>query len=395
MLPTRRDKMYTTKDRILEEAKKVLNSSRLLPDLRGRFFSFLTKRVSTIGVRSFFVYELGNYITELLIQEGQSLTNHPKIFFNKQLPMLAEVMITVQYLENHILDEKGGVSFNTNSARKVVSEKLLSSHYIKDLFYCYIGQHVLTRDLYWQKKVRQTIEKIYMYVDVGQALQERYGTYNNLCTSHRLNVPMLGETDIFIDKKVIKPFAKIIQGYLKNKHSQLFIKDYLRRIYITNATIFVFLAELLMDIMKYQGKERQNILKAAASIGIISQLVNDLCDYVSMPTVSKKSEDAFSDLRNDIITLPLIIFFDLNPDKNLDYLQKIDNKYDLMNKLQEGIWPCFAILKDLRDFCKPFLNEKSKSGPLLEDLNSIILPDKNRSLNHLHEKMRTPAFAFC
>ena len=397
MLSERKNLMEKTRERISEELSGLKSQTGLHLQLNRTVFELLNKRVEGhLGVRSYFVHALSRYIQRQAELEGLPMKRRPQDLFDTQLPLLAEGIITVQYLENQILDGKDQTrSCEKEAPKQRRDQKLLASHYVKDFLYDYIDNKILPDDLEDKRLVARTVRRIFRYVDLGQMMQDEWGTYDWFKQGHKGDISISPEIDAFLNKPIIRLHWKKIGSKGINSRHVNFMRNYLRRIYLTSGALFVMLAELEMDLLGYEGKERNNIINAAASIGIIGQMVNDICDFVPHPTVAKEAEDVFSDIRNDIVTLPLALYFDRNPNKEIKDLKELaksafqafaETKFQKIpgTKLFLGMKPALLssmeIVKELRECSRIFFDESLPEGILLEDMNSVVDKRENRIL---------------
>lgn len=412
MLPERKKRMEDTQSRISKEYSRLRARADLHSQLNGQIFDMFTRRVEDIGVRSYFVSTLSHYIKRLAIEEGQPLKARPNILFDTQLPLIAEGIITIQYLENQILDKKDGTSGCKTTEKRRRDQKLIASHYLKDFLYDYIDQDLLPDDPEARQKITRSVRRIFQYVDIGQLMQDEWGTFDLFRHGHKSDISLSSEIDAFIDNSIIRHLWDIIIGDENekmnlNKTHLYFTRNYLRRVYLTSGALFVLLAELEMDLLGFKGSKRNNIIKAAASIGIIGQLVNDICDFAPHSTVAKNAEDVFSDIQNNIITLPLSLYLDKNPGIDIEYLNKLSKeaesayklspnsrqafyKSDLLCEMAAALRYTLQIIEEVRNSCLQFYNLEIQEGVLLEDLNSISNSRQNRTFREMFSHVGYP-----
>ena len=117
--------------------KKQYNINNELVD---EFFSLLNKRLEKGQCfRPYYMKVLYDYIKQCMINEKQDVshleTPRMKQLLEIELPFFAEAIITIQYLDNHILDEKNGIKENNKALKKI----MLSSNIMKDYLWEYIN----------------------------------------------------------------------------------------------------------------------------------------------------------------------------------------------------------------------------------------------------------------
>lgn len=392
MLRKRKDIMNNIRISIKTEYKLARQVLQKDYSLEKDFFFLAEKRVRTLGIRSYFVHQLYKYIREQASLEKIPLKSLPEVFFSKQLPLIAELIITVQYYENQILDGKGGLKQDGQFVEEKVAKNLLGGHYVKDFLYEYMDECI---DLECEDKykLRKTVRKIFQYVDLGQQKQIQQGTFENFKKVKYSNVIVNSKINRFFDRKLITDLWSMIEKEGMSKDKKSFVCNYLNRICLTSAALFRILAEYLMETLAYDGKEKQNILHLATMIGIIGQIVNDNNDFVppdsKMSTVGKNPEDAFSDLRNDNITLPLAFYFDKKPSQNVKTLKKLlkhDSK--LLFELKDAILQSMGIGEKFAKYANLFANSKNKYSELLLDMNSVSQIGCNRFYTELSKCLK-------
>lgn len=399
MLSERKKLMDEVHTRISQEFNRLKSKTGLDSNLMGPIFDMFNRRVADAGVRSYFVYALSFYINKLSALEGRELKNRPRILFNTQLPLVAEGIITVQYLENQLLDGKDQTRICDEDIQKQRrDQKLLASHFLKDFLYNYIETNILPDDPEAERLVARAVRRIFQFVDLGQMMQDEWGTYKWFRQGHKNDISISPEIDTFIENPLIRKYWKVIEKEGLDSQHISFMRNYLRRVYLTSGALFVLMAELEMDLLGYNGEERNNIKSAAAAIGIIGQVVNDICDFVPHRTTAKREEDVLSDIRNDIISLPLALFFDQNSEIDLNSLQNLaynalarlslSNKDWLsstagMQKIAPALLSSIKIAEELRECSCIFFNKYIQEGILMEDLNSVADHEQNRILKDL------------
>ena len=387
MTDERQAGMRATSARADRELLRWLESLKWEASVQECAFGLLQKRLKGSTLRSYFTYMIYEYVVEQARIEGLSLHNLAKhrFLFDTQLPLLAEGIITVQYLENHILDGKNGILKAGLLDPQQVKKTLLGSHKLKDALYEYVATECFPTDLKRQVLVSATIRKIFRFTDIGQNAEQEWASHENF-RNPAFQAPVLSpETEAFIDHPLISSFWQKLRKAGVRKDLKEYTKFYLRRIYLTNVGLFVLLAELICALLGYDGKEKKKLLRFAAELALLQQLVNDVCDFLPASygkgTSAKLPEDAFSDLRGGNITLPLI-FLD-STDYNFDTIDlakdiQKDEKQQIVFELIKPI--CyFGVIPFLQDYAKKtatLLKKNNAHHKLLGEMTDIVYNGK-------------------
>lgn len=372
---------------VSKEGTKMLSKEGLSSDIQGRFFPLFKSRINKIGVRSFFVKTLYQYILAQEKLENLTIECLPEILFTKQLPLLAEGIIAVQYYENQILDGKAGLRDLTGHWNKSkIDSNLLGGVYLKDCLFDFIETEMFPRKEDWEKgrMVSQRVRRIFKYVTLAQDMQDHHGTTTAYERGIERYVSISPEVDVFVNKALLNRFWKSLKATGIGEQHEWFVRNYLLRMALSSGALFAIMAEIVMDLLGYYGSEREKLLEWAMSIGILGQLVNDNNDYVlpqaDMPTVSKIPEDAFADLRNNNLTLPLIYFLGKAPKEDFDKIKAMETNNDIFLVLFASLdWSIKAVqfIKNEISAWK-FLNPQNPVAYLLEDMASVADVENNR-----------------
>ena len=226
-----------------------------------------------------------------------------------------------------------------------------------------------------KKAIRKYISKIFLYVDLGQAIELDWNRYsilkNNITPTES---PFGEELEAFIDFSPMKDvYGFIFKQFDKKYHT--YLELYLKRIYLTTGTLYILMVELLMELMKYEGIEKKNIEGFVRCYGVGNQILNDNCDivpsYFNQKTNAKIEQDAFSDLRNGCITLPLLFYYIYNQKKDAfdSFLEKTNNSKKEINRELEIL----------------FFSELKKSHAIFKSI-SIAKLFKSQAVKYLFER---------
>jgi len=334
MNSSRSNEMDITR-KAVKKSYKSFKGTDPLNDSFCHIYKLLNRRMNDRGIRSLFVRLIYQYVKEQAEKEKIQLRKIDETVFLEHLPFVAEAMIAVQYYENQILDGKGGLRDMQNNWNKAkIDHNLLAGHLIKDELYNFIEDKIFPKNSEDAKVVTKTVRRIFRYVDLGQEFQDQYGTLEAWQSDLHGYQSISLEIDAYADKKIINEFWESLKSIPGVSQKEWFVKNYLKRIYLTTGSLFLELARMVMDLVGYGGIQREKILKFAITHGILGQLVNDNNDIMlpeyNLATISKVPEDAFADLRNNNITLPLIIFLsnskEDNPELEVMHLQMLMNK---------------------------------------------------------------------
>ena len=303
------EEMKTVQAILSEEFKFIQNEVKkfniLDNDDLEKYILYLPRKrfkKSNKTVRAYFVKKIYEYVTECAKLEGIVIQNKAEldILFNRQIPFILELTILVQYLHNHILDQKYEVK-NAIS----INQSLIASNILKELTFDYVTKKITNRKILL--KTYNVLRNIFLYVDIGQFMDKQYNTYQFYRTFEKVtyaNSPLHQA----IDLSCIRPIIDTIKAELSIKQDYLDI--YLKRVYLSNTILFKLATELVLDLTGYKGTQYQNIIDYTICYSVILQIVNDNSDFtpkeLKISTNAKKASDGFSDLKNQTLTLPLI-----------------------------------------------------------------------------------------
>lgn len=279
-------------------------------------FQLLHKRMSSLGVRSYFLFKVAQYIQAMAEKEGCTLRACPDPnLFRTTIPFLAETIIAVQYYHNQVLDGKGGV--NTSEA---INNTLLSGNLLRAFTERYIRSRVI--DPVVAEHLLRCTSKIFELVDVAQWMDKHWGNEKAFLLGKDIEGRLSDELEQFC---IAAPIAKIWEILHDNGIKpgyQSFTELYLKRCFLANSSLFMILSKCVIDLLGYEGSEQAKVLNFAAEYGVLSQLVNDTNDLLPHKTIDKQPEDVFADLKNGTVTLPYILYLSFNPDVSIPALQE-------------------------------------------------------------------------
>jgi geranylgeranyl pyrophosphate synthase len=117
-------------------------------------------------------------------------------------------------------------------------------------------------------------------------------------------------------------FTQTLRVIVHGEISQFFgrseridLEDYFRRIYAKTASLFEAAACLAALLMPIEENAYNSVRKYGQDLGTAFQIMDDLLDIVGDP--AKMGKPAGSDLRAGVITLPVILYVQRNPEDPL------------------------------------------------------------------------------
>lgn len=342
-------------------------------------FFLLTERFNRKPLRAYYLEKIAQYIDKK---------------YNKQiiikLGFAIEIVMVIQYLHNQILDSKAGVT-----TKEKINQNLIAGNILRELLFDYIHTEICKFGTHAAIKTAEYIARIFMYVDIGQMMEMNYGHYNSYqeTTTAPLN------TNSQINNFTNECFLCIRQELLDIKKGILgkeaFVDLYFRRLFLTNASLFVLLTQLVCDLLDSSGKKRNELFKFSIAYGAALQVVNDVADIESQDTIGKSRVDVFSDLKNSNITLPFIYHLQKSNKRLIErYLEDPVSEESIIKDFQEQLHQELinsqAINKSitasmiLAERAKNFLNPNNAVSSLLWDIADIA--EWNRYYKQIYEK---------
>lgn len=252
-------------------------------------------------LRSFFTFVVFQYLED---RSPLELEGPERRFFTQQLPYITEVLISVQYYQNHALDLKCGVR-DFSDAHKC----MLWANRLRSFLGRYIEQAVPAA---YTPQLRLAINRIFDAVDLGQQMEwsccqyEHWKSYREMLNAHQQ------QADRRVDAYCIDLMLDISTRFFdRNKHQ--FLRRYWQRIYLTNAALYEGVAALIAQLLEVDDRK---IRRFSALFGLMKQLINDIADFVpasaDIGTQTRRPADAFADLRSYNVTLPTMLLLRSN-----------------------------------------------------------------------------------
>lgn len=339
-----------------------LSSSAWVTDL-------LQNKLSGTPIRAYFVAKTAIWLKSTSPFNSALPYARNERLFSAQLPFVFEVVITIQYLHNQILDGKSGVT-----SRERISENMLAANLLKEQLYRYISTQ-LPRSA--RSSTLEAVRKCFEQVDQGQYLEQQFNTYQAFAQGQqewKQTLPQAWAEDL--DLAAIAPFVNKLKADLPAiLHVQLDI--YFARIYLTCASLFVEASRLLGQLLKVPTSKMNAVLNFSVCYGLMRQLVNDNSDWIpsrfGLSTKTKTAEDHFSDLRNGTLTLPT--FFLLAEKKDSMLLQFLNKQMRWSATFEEA---AFTEVLSSNALYKSIQNTR-----ILSELALAYLPHDNDAAAHL------------
>lgn len=378
MIPERKAQMTQMRSRLSAELKARTEQLELNTHLKGVIFPLLRQRMNSMGIRSFFVHAIAQYTAECAKKEGIQLHRSPESkLFHTQLPFLAEGIIAVQYYENQILDGKGGLFINNAYQMDRIHNNVIAGHFVKDFLYQYVEDAMFSDDDAGYRTTMRQLRRIFQLVDLGQAFQDKWGTFEALKSRKKSVIRISAEAEAYIKTDIIAQYWSAVVKQGMQEDMRIFTENYLRRISITSGALFALMAELVMDLLGYHGRGRDHIVQFGIHLGMTGQIVNDISDMLpenyKQSTVSKIPEDAFADVRNNNVTLPLIFYFNAQINDSIDHLEWLrrESPTELVMLLQDPVYAARQTAVVMAKQANELILGDSETAVLLRDLNSI------------------------
>ncbi|MEZ4848392.1 MAG: polyprenyl synthetase family protein [Bacteroidia bacterium] len=197
--------------------------------------------------------------------------------------------------------------------------------------------------------------------------------------------------------------------------NSLLLENYLKRTYLINTTLYESIVNMLIYIYTNEIDPviQTKMQDYARTFGVVQQIVNDVQDFLPVSqsekvgkaekfkfrTRAKRPEDTMADIRNRLITLPLIYFFQTDQSKHSIIAKYLKNEssdinlYDADNQIevlkilrQSGAWDqSHKLVTCFGNIAKEWLNPENPATGLLADMMSITNPAHNQYLKAIIE----------
>lgn len=285
----------------LEEVKK----RKLEGETTSFVYRFIEDRFKGYPLRAFFtrqVLAIAQDTTPMYYKLNPVYSAKVKLY-NEKLPFIVETVITIQYLHNQILDKKSNITDSES-----INTTLLASNILKDTLYDYIDEHFSSKN---GILIRKYIRKIFTSVDFGQRIEKQFNTFSNFSMGVEMKSPSIPKA--FQQSVQLEAVKNIIESAKKDVPLswQSYVDLYFQRIYLTTASLFVEISKLICEAFHCTSKTSKMLIDFSTSYGLMRQIINDNADWIpqkhQLSSTGKIASDAFSDLKNGNITLPLLL----------------------------------------------------------------------------------------
>lgn len=270
------------------------------------FFNLLKAKTDNLPLRGYFTRKVFDYL-----EDTHSVDTPDKDLFDlftSKIPFILELVITIQYYHNQILDGKGGVYTLDR-----VKQNLILGNLLKDHLYDYIYKVCSVER---GRIVSDYVRKIFQYTDIGQYIEKKHNHYQVYEKNDIVRLPFEKQMNHFINDEAIDFLLNRAKNQLDNLTRLSFLELYFKRIYLVSSSLFRMSVELISALLGLSPdqEEVKALTRFADYYGLMMQLVNDNCDWVpekhGHKTVAKQSSDAFSDLKNRNVTYPLFLYLE-------------------------------------------------------------------------------------
>lgn len=344
---------------------------------------FVEQRIEKLPLRAFFVKQLFDLLYQELkwSQKASLLFAKKNDDFTVKLPFVFEVIISIQYLHNQILDQKAGVDHPQQ-----INNNLLQANMLKDMLFEYIDNNF---DIQAAHLIRKAARQSFVLVDFGQQLEKKYGTIEQFSQATSFSSPNIPQPiEQQIDLSSIQEVLDNIQKEIPLNYWD-FTLTYIKRVFLTCGALFKISAELIADLLGIEGETKKQLSDFATSYGIMRQIINDNADFaptqLGLTATGKLATDAFSDLKNNNITLPVILHLANTKKSNItqyigqrDLLQKNEVQQEIANELRlstawfTSVW----IARHFAAIAQRFLPQNNEAAALLSNTCDIAYWNK-------------------
>lgn len=329
----------------------------------------LRHKLSGTPIRAYYLAKTAAWLKTVSPWRSARIYDRQERLFTAQLPFVFEVVITVQYLHNQILDGKSGVT-----SRDRISENMLAANLLKEQLYRYIATELPASA---REATLTAVRRCFEQVDQGQYLEQHYNTYTAFSQGQDdwksvLPAGMCAALDL----SAVDPFLDKLKADIPPiLHAQLDL--YFARIYLTCAGLFVEASRLVGELLRVPKKRMRAVQQFSLCYGLMRQLVNDNSDWIpshyGLGTKTKTAADHFSDLRNGTLTLPLI--FHLAEKKDSILLQVLNKQMRWSAAFEE------AAFEDILH--SDALFKSIQNTRILSELALAYLPIDNQEAGYL------------
>lgn len=347
-------------------------------DLNPDLLEPIRNRLRNTPLRAYFAQKMFLIIRDRLgwnkrLQRNLSVNEK---HFTIKIPFVFELIITIQYLHNQVLDQKNGID-NLEKA----SRNMLTANILKDSLYEYIESEFPKK---MAADLTRAVRQAFKLVDIGQLIEKQYNSYQQFQKAELMDPYHFSKSiDASIDFSGIAPFTEQLKKDLPISYNE-FTDLYLKRIYLTCAALFTICTDFLCSTLGLDKEQHTNLRQFATAYGMMRQIINDNADLVpsvyGLATLSKAPEDAFSDLKNRNITLPLIYHLSSNPSgpvahwlRGKDYHLSVAREEEFAHLIlsDHSLFKSIQLSRLLANISESYLNGTSEAESLISDTCQI------------------------
>ncbi len=356
-----------------------------------------------LPIRAFFVRKVAQY---LLHESDNGMLNKSRKMdklLNVQLPFIVEMVISIQYYHNHIYDRKNG-----GGRWEEICAKINESNQLERYLEAYIHNECGDFAPYLYKMVKKNL----IYVDTGQRLEKERNNFQQFNIMKIENISFNKEVEAFFDKKLIEDIEEKLATILNKRQKRYadvkadcsFFQTYIKRIYLTCAALYIHAGEMVGTLLNVPERKLEKLLHFIKPFGLMRQIVNDNCDFIPAGlmqkyTSTKVPEDAFADLKNGNVTLPMYLYlvggakgviFDFLKEGPLKNSFDKETQFAIFEDIQPYIFDAMLLGKEISRQAQQQLEKANPAYPALSYMNSIAV--KNRFYKFFEQPNKTELY---
>lgn len=265
-------------------------------------FSASDRRCSTPSIRAAFVTSIYETLKANSPEETFIALDAATV---RKLALVINITMSVIYKQNHYLDDKWNWEDGLNGKRE-----MLGTFQLKDYLYDYINEDQALKP--YAGTIGMKLRQAFRETDMGQRLDKEFNFKKYM--QGLSSCPSM--SDIINNR--LYPLKSIIEDIKTGKtaRAQFGIDLYFCRTYLISSGLFRSFAEMLSEITNAAADVTNKMVQYAEIYGVMMQLVNDISDFaLEAGTSNKKSYDVLSDLKNETLSLPIIMHLEYAEDK--------------------------------------------------------------------------------
>lgn len=322
-------------------------------------FELLKQRVydSTPLLKAYVTRKIYDYL------EQKSIDTEVNEIYAQVLPFVMEAIMTIQYYDNQILDRKAGVN-----TPELINNNLILGNLLRQNLLEYL-EAVLPASFF--EVIQRHLRLMLKIVDLGQLAEKQnnlYPNYRDKVYGMQWNEKVLK----FLDQEVIAEVKGIILNVAPELTGSTFLDWYLKRIFFSGAFIYPQTTRMILALLGKNARDQHELLHFFGLYGMMMQIINDVTDLVpsevSKDLIAKHRTDAFSDLKTQNVTLPLLIH--LENQKGGWVREKLEQNVSELTETDE-----MTILKEL--FSTACIEKTQKIGKAIANKARALLDSQN------------------